>query len=356
MPYRSRKPASTGKTIALALRETVFTAAWGLLGGAVLLPFIDMWYMGIPPAMIASALALAYWEVKGASGPLVALELRQFSSNGRREDNPWKTFTRILLSVILLPAAGIGYLPMLFGLRSLPEIVSFTRIRETDRRLDPRPREEIDRTVNAAANRFKLILAAPLVASGVMLFLHHSAPDVISVQAEEPEHSLPESERLLLAEYLELSVLHPEELEYHVRLASLYYRNGMDRDLRTELEIIASIDPGHAILLLGDTMDITFENLLPDTDENPEHPDSTITLVQPTEPVETDTLESDSLQQDPDAIPEDTLETAALHDSLAPAPMDTTVTGTDEETDWLDTTEVETVETDTIEPDTLVQP
>ena len=363
MPYTAQKPAEAGKTFALALREAFFVYSWGLLGGAVLLPITAMWYIGIPPALLASAYVLALMENRGRTGPFTALDLRQYSSGGKRHVSVWATFARIIATSLLLPPLAVGFITMLSGKRPLPELITGTRITEIDRRLDPRPRREIERTVKTARNRFRALILAPLAASAAMLFLDYSAPEVISVQQAVPEFELPESERELLIQYLELTTIHPEELEYHVRLASLYYRNNMEQDLDKELEIISRIDPEHAILLLADTTEFSFHMLEP---ADSLVPDSTITLVAEPVVIIEDSAETDTLAVDSVGIRPDTLETITPETSVQ-EPVDTLVTPVEEQIVEPDTTETaqETTEPDTletvpeeeiIEPDTLVQP
>jgi len=85
--------------------------------------------------------------------------------------------------------------------------------------------------------------------------------------------------------YLELAALHPDELEYHVRLASLYHRNNMLSDLENQLSEIRRLNPEHALLILGDTSRVGFDDLVSTPDSLipdslpviPEQVDSTVT-------------------------------------------------------------------------------
>lgn len=367
MPYTAQKPAGAGKTVALAFLETIFAMSWGLLGGAVLLPLTGLWYLGIAPSLLLAVYVLASIETNGRTGPLVALELRQYSSAGKRHVSVWITFTRIISTVILFPLLMTCCITLLFGKRSLPELFTGIKISEIDRRLDPRPRREIDRTVKAANTRLRALILAPLAASAAMFFLNYSAPEVIYVQQSAPEFELPEHEQELLGQYLELTALHPEELEYHVRLASLYYRNQMQQDLMDELGVIAGIDPEHAILLLADTTEFSFHMLEPDGEDSLQ-PDSTITLVAEPEEIQADsadtitadTLSTDSpvlqpgsleVQQDTlVSLQEDSLEQAPA-ESLEQAPADTMLP--------LPEAEIEdtlSVPEEILEPDTIIQP
>lgn len=364
MPYTSQKPASASKVLALAIRETVFVLGWALLGGAVLLPFTAYWYTGIIPGAVLSAYALARMEAVGRTGPLTALEMRQYSAGGRRRVPLWRTFVRILLTALTAPPLAVGYLPMAFKARPLPELASRTRLTSLDRRLDPRPRMEIEASVKNARQRFRLLTAAPLVASAAMFVLNARAPEVIMVQGGGNGDELPEHERELLIQYLELTNLHPQELEYHVRLASLYYRNGMERDLAEELEIIAAIDPEHAILILADTTGFHFGMITP---EEPDtlSPDLTVPELTSVAPAEQDSVPADTMVTDSIDIPQDTVnvtlegspsppDTSAADESpLEETPPETLETVSDQLEIEIENETVEQEET-AVEPDTLL--
>ncbi len=203
---------------------------------------------------------------------------------------------------------------------------------------------------------------------GTFLFQHFSngkCHNIIckrSIQGGGNGHELPEHERELLIQYLELTSLHPEELEYHVRLASLYYRNGMERDLAEELQLIAGIDPEHAILILADTTAFHFGMITP---EEPDTlpPDLTVPELTAAAPAEQDSVPADTMETDSIEIPGDTLN-VALEGSPSPPdtsadaeePLEETPPETLEtETDQLEI-ENETVEQEepALEPDTLV--
>ncbi|PIE51528.1 hypothetical protein CSA37_11000 [Candidatus Fermentibacteria bacterium] len=281
-----------GKLIRLSLTESLFVIAWGALGGALLMPFTVLWYLGTVPALITTAWVLAGIELKGHTGPLQAYEVRQYSSDGRRKVSKIRTFFRILLTSILFPALMINCLPLLFEKRSMPEIFSGTKLTVVDRRLDPRPEKEIEARRKAAVNRSRILIIVPLAAAAAVFIMKHSVPEAVNLPAAETEYSLPEHERELLSHYLEMTTIHPEELEYHVRLASLFYRNGMEDDLIHQLEIIEEIDPDHAILILGEPEEFCFEELIPEEDTLAMEEVTVVTIE--TEPAAEDSSASDS--------------------------------------------------------------
>ena len=62
--------------------------------------------------------------------------------------------------------------------------------------------------------------------------------------------AMSEEDRNLLSLYLDMTTRFPDSVEFHVRLASLYYRNGMLEDVSTELEVVERLDASNPILLL----------------------------------------------------------------------------------------------------------
>jgi hypothetical protein len=185
----------------------------------------------------------------------------------------------------------------------------------------------------------------------------------------EADEALPEHEQELLVHYLELTTLHPEELEYHVRLASLYYRNDMLQDLSDELEVIRELDPDHAILILADTTSFSFAMLEPHYGTDSLPPDTTITLTatEPQAPADTtEAEEPDSLSPgEPELLeeipepPPDTLvvleaEPDTMETLLPDSPSVETAPPVEEDT--AETTELPLTPEDAVEPDTLVQP
>jgi len=114
--------------------------------------------------------------------------------------------------------------------------------------------------------------------------------------------------------------MYPDSIEFHVRLASLYYRNDMEEDLLLELNEIRRIDPNHSILMLEADLTITMDDLMvrPDSMYDDSIP---VIIIDTTPPVPEDTAEHDSLVPLPDSVSLDLRlvasdSTAASQDSL----------------------------------------
>jgi len=114
-------------------------------------------------------------------------------------------------------------------------------------------------------------------------------------------HSLPEKERELLASYLEMKAMYPDSLEFHVRLASLYYRNSMEEDLLLELQQIRILDPDHSILLLEEDLSVAMEDLIIEPDSTFADSVPVIDTVEVTSPVAEDTVTQDTVVLLPDS-------------------------------------------------------
>lgn len=378
MSYHTQRPAANSKVLALALQETLFATAWGALAGALFLPLTSLWAYAILPGVLLSIHFLVSMELSGNGSPLISLEIRQYSAYRQKSVSRMRNYCRVLLTIILFPVVLIGYIPLLFGKTSLPELFTGLRITATDRRLDPKPVSTINAIVRKASIRIRTLTIVPFAAAAAAFILLHSAPSVMLLNTEEIQDGLPEHEEELLTHYLELAALHPEELEYHVRLASLYYRNNMEQDLMNELKVIVEIDSTHAILILADTTVFTFEMLesIPDDSSGI---DLTIPVMTISD-VQADSTVADSTASDSLEIPADSTLLATDTDSLS-----LISTSTDTITIFQDTIpeefpdtlnavpyreeidipaeitepsieEVPETEEETVEPDTLIQP
>ncbi|MEA3265839.1 MAG: hypothetical protein U9P42_02695 [Candidatus Fermentibacteria bacterium] len=378
MSYHTQRPAANSKVLALALQETLFATAWGALAGALFLPLTSLWVYAILPGILLSIHFLVSMELSGSGSPLISLEIRQYTANRQKSVSRIRIYCRILLTVILFPVVLIGYVPLLFGKTSFPELFTGLRITATDRRFDPRPLSTINAIVRKASIRIRTLTIVPFAAAAAAFILLHSVPSVMLLNTAEIQDGLTEVEEELLTHYLELTALHPEELEYHVRLASLYYRNNMEQDLMNELTIIAEIDSTHAILILADTTAFTFEMLEPVPDDS-SGIDLTIPVMTISD-VQADSTAADSTASDSLEIQADSTELAADPDSLSliSTPADTITifqdTIPEELPDTLSTDsyqeeidipaevtepaiiEVPETEEETVEPDTLIQP
>ncbi|MCK5840744.1 MAG: hypothetical protein KAH31_01140 [Candidatus Sabulitectum sp.] len=378
MSYHLQRPAANSKVLALALQETLFAAAWGALAGALFLPLTNLWVYAILPGVLLSIHFLVSMELSGNGSPLISLEIRQYSAYKHKSVSRIRIYCRILLTIILFPVVLIGYIPLLFGKTSLPELFTELRITATDRRLDPRPVSTINAIIRNASIRIRTLTIVPFAAAAAAFILLHSAPSVMLLNTADIQDGLTEHEEELLTHYLALAALHPEELEYHVRLASLYYRNNMEQDLMNELEVIAEIDSTHAILILADSTVFTFEMLETIPDDS-----SGINLTIPVmtiSDVQADSTLADSTASDSLEIPSDSVEIATDTDtlSLISTSADTITifqdTMPEELPDTLNTVlyeeeiyipadvtepaidEVPETEEETVEPDTLIQP
>ncbi len=327
MSYLTQRPAEKGKVLTLALQETLFTVAWAALAGALFLPLTRLWMFSMLPAALIAINFLASMELSGEGSPLVSLELEQHPINGAKDVSRLSVYFRILLTVLLFPALLIGYVTLLFGTASIPELITGIRLTAVNRGLDPRPRSVIRGIVKKTGLRLWTLIAVPLIAAATAFLLLHSAPSVISLQSTEIPYELSSEEQELLTHYLELTALHPEELEYHVRLASLYYRNSMQQDLMNELSVIRGIDSTHAILLLSDTTSFTFSQLepLPEDSSMGLYADAPVGLVAAAKPdsTEADSTLADSTSADSLEIQPDTTVSIAAEDSLPAISADT---------------------------------
>lgn len=386
MSYYYLKPAKNRVVLQLAFQETMFVAGWSALAGALFLPLTSFWIYTMIPAALISIHFLVSLELSGDGSPLVSLEIKQHPVRDKKNASRMAVYFRILLNVLLLPAALIGYIPLLFGKASLPEQFTGLRLVATDRRIDPRRPAVINGIVKKATIRIRTLTIVPLAAAAAAFFLLHSAPSVMSLQVMEVQDGLPEYEEELLTHYLELIALHPEELEYHVRLASLYYRNHMEQDLMNELQIIAEIDSTHAILMLADTTEFTFEMLEPLPADSSFYSEVTIPVGITTEAladsaatdsliIQVDSTATDSLiiQVDstelvtgadsliltdvsadtvlivPDTIPEEPA------DTLPDVPSEEEIYTPEEITEPV-VEDLQETEEETVEPDTIIQP
>ena len=363
--------------LTLALQETLFVIAWAALAGALFLPLTSLWIFSMLPAALIAINFLTAMELSGESSPLVSLELEQHPANGARVVSRMSVYFRILLTVLLFPALLTGYVTLLFGAVSIPELITGIRLTVVNRGLDPRPRSVIRDIVRKTGIRLRALIIVPMAAAAAAFLLLHSAPSVISMQSAEVQEGLPAEEQELLTHYLELTAIHPEELEYHVRLASLYYRNDMQQDLMNELTIIEGIDSTHAILLLADTTAFTFGQLepLPEDSSAGLYADAPVGLVAEAtaDSTEADSTAVDSLAVQPDTtvlvIPQDSLPVITVDtvqhvpDTLPEHVQDSLqVTPVPQETDTSSVVPepepevIQETEEETVEPEAIVQP
>jgi hypothetical protein len=327
LSYLTQRPADKGKVLTLALQETLFVVAWAALAGALFLPLTRLWILSMLPAALIAINFLAAMEMSGEGSPLVSTELEQHPANGARVVSKMSVYFRILLTVLLFPPLLIGYVTLLFGAVSIPELITDIRLTAVNRGLDPRPRSVIRDIVRKTGLRLWVLIIVPMIVAAAAFLLLHTAPSAMSLQSNDIQNELSSEEQELLTHYLELTALHPEELEYHVRLASLYYRNNMQQDLTNELTVIGGIDSTHAILLLADTTAFTFSQLepLPEDSSTGLYADAPVGLVAAAEPdsTEADSTQADSTSTDSLVIQPDTTGLVTVEDSLPAVSVDT---------------------------------
>jgi hypothetical protein len=402
--YRKQKHAENGRVLVLALYETLFTAAWAALAGALFLIFTELWVYSLLPAALLVIHFLVSAELSGEGSMLVALGIEQHRSDGSGMPSQKAVYYRVLLSVVFFLPLLIGYITLLFGKASLPELVTGIRLTEVNRALDPRDPSLIKKVARKAAIRAGTLVIVPMIAAVAMFILLHSTPSTILLQSPGTSTTLSEQDQELLTHYLELTALHPEELEYHVRLASLYHRNNMQQDLINELAVIGEMDSTHAIMLLADTTSFSFNQLEPLSGDSTEYLYANVHVglleTSSADSTKADSTAVDSLDVQPDStalagvadsfavirtdtVPEITGSTPeTVSDSLSPAPaqepdsMETASISAAEEPDSTETTspppseepdstetattppaaETQVTEEEPVEPDTLIQP
>lgn len=258
--------------LGLAAMETALLLAWAILLDAILRLVTDAFLGALPVLYTMVAILLAWLEdarVSSPADPLTAKGLAEVDRTGRMPSR-WRTLLRVLLtgpSFILLLA---GFWPVFGGGRSLPELAAGVKLVPLDPALDPRPLEAImtDRARNRRTVLAYTILS--LVMAAALVVIHMPRVPLLVTQDGSPDAGMTEEDRQLLASYLELSAMFPDSLEFHVRLACLYYRNGMSADLAKELDDVERLDPDNPVLLLREDLDTGIEEALQPLDSMPE--------------------------------------------------------------------------------------
>lgn len=351
--------------------EMVVMMSWTVLMQAVLWFFSGSWLLLLPVSYLFAATLLAWLErpetLRRDNDPLEALGLAEISLDGSRPSQ-WQTFRRLVFTppLILLFCAGLLRVPGTG--KTVLQLISGTRIVPLDESMDPRPDEEIFRSRKTALMKVIAYTIFSLMMAAVIIFVPPRLDRGGVEGSITAVHGLPEGERQLLMDYLEMRALYPDCLEIRVRLASLYYRNDMKEDLLIELAHIRRKAPDHAILLLEEDLSVDMEDLivsrdssftdsiqyLPEDTGTPPEQDAAETereesppdsVVPDLTPVGTDTVESppDTLAGPEDYIqdslpPSSTGEELPEEDSLPPEPgMEALLPPTDEVTDTTET-------------------
>jgi len=314
-----RSGGSAGwRSLALGAVETVLTAGWCLLLFAALRLITGRMIVAAAPVCYLSAVVLATWLERRSrwrrGSPLSFLGLEAVTTGGKTP-GPWRTFARLLLTPPSLLAACVGYLPLVVGRRTLPEMLSGTMLLSLQPQLDPRP-ERVMRAERAESRRLVLSYSLLSLAAGLLVML---VP--VRTPGGSGTHHLAETSGLggedgaLLVYYLEKVQRYPDSLEFHVRLASLYYRNDMEGDLAVELGEIARLDSDHPMLLLGQDLSVDIDEML--------QPDSTVSDSAAIAVVSgvSESAASDSGSAGAETSPEDSAAVPDAPDSVAAPPV-----------------------------------
>ncbi|OPL20076.1 MAG: hypothetical protein AVO35_01070 [Candidatus Aegiribacteria sp. MLS_C] len=254
----------------LYVMELVVLLSWTILMDTVLRLLSGSWFVLLPAAYLFAVILMAIMERQGGdkreNNPLEALGLGEISLDGS-SPNEWQTLRRLALTPPLLLLFCVGLIPVGGRSVNILQAISGTRIVPLNESMDPRPDEEVFRTRRRALNKVIAYTMVSLMMAAVITFV---PPELSRRSLEgriEAVHGLPERERELLAQYLQMKALYPDCLEVRVRLASLYFRNDMTEDMLMELAYIRRKDPDHAILLLEQDMSVSMNDLMvyPDT-------------------------------------------------------------------------------------------
>ncbi len=253
--------------LGLYATETVLLLSWTMLLDSLFMLLSGSLFLLLPVSYLLACMLLAAMEhARGGTAmpdPQAAFGLAEVRLDGG-QPTQWQSLVRLLLTPPLLLALGLAFLPVPGRDLSLLQLLSGTRMVHLREELDTRPASEVQRArrmerLKVAAYAFSAALFAALVllAPRGAAWEETDRPDIGAVAG------MSAADARLLAGYLELSGLYPDSLEYHVRLASLYWRNDMHEDLRMELLEIARLDPYHPMLLLAEDLSVSIEDLQP---------------------------------------------------------------------------------------------
>ncbi len=288
----------------LYILEISVILSWTLLLEALFSLLSGNLYLLFPVSYLLSVTMLAWLEKSRIraieQSPFEALGLAEINVHGRNPSE-WQTLRRLLFTPPLI-LLGIGLIPVPRKKSTLLQLISCTKIVPLNVNMDPRTKEEIRDIRHRSLMKVIAYTLTSLMVTAIIVFV----PPENTLTPEMNQHRsisrLPQEEEELLAAYLELTILYPDSIEFHIRLASLYYRNNMEADLVLELEEVRRLDPYHSILLLGEDLSVSIEDLRADRDSI--SADSTGIITNQTmftqEPRE-DSLadDSDSLQSEP---------------------------------------------------------
>ncbi|MBD3278312.1 MAG: hypothetical protein GF388_08435 [Candidatus Aegiribacteria sp.] len=289
---------------ALYILELAAILSWTVLMDTIFNFFSGSWTILLPLAYLLSVTILAWLEraeTRAHNSPLEACGLAEIGVDGSRPSQ-WQTFRRVLFTPPLLLALGIGMIPLPVTGKTLMQIITGTRIVPVDISMDPRSDSEI---LSQRRKALMKVISFSMVSLMVSAFIVLVPPELHTKETQNrlsSVHGLPEEERELMASYLEMKALYPDCLEYHVRLASLFYRNDMEEDLALELQQIERLDPNHSMLILRQDLSVTMEDILVAGDSSRTDTSSiTSSIIEETEPT---VQEDEDSQQD---VPSDSV-------------------------------------------------
>ena len=288
----------------LYILEISVILSWTLLLEALFSLLSGNWHLLLPVSYLLSVTMLAWLEKSRIrtleQSPFEALGLAEISVHGFNPSE-WQTLRRLLFTPPLI-LSGIGLIPVPWKKMSLLQLISDTKIVPLNIDMDPRTKEEIQRIRNRALLKVIAYTITSLIVTAIIVFVPPEGTVSDEIDQHQMMNRLPHEEEELLAAYLELRTLYPDSIEFHVRLASLYYRNNMEADLVLELEEVRRLDPDHSILLLGEDLSVSMEDLRVDGDSTSADSIEFSAYLTPI-PQETEedspTGDSDSLQAEP---------------------------------------------------------
>lgn len=285
----------------LYILEISVILSWTLLLEALFSLLSGNWYLLLPVSYLLSVTMLAWLEKSRIKtieqSPFEALGLAEISVHGRNPSE-WQTLRRLLFTPPLI-LSGIGLIPVPLKKMTLLQLISDTRIVPLNIDMDPRTNGEIQRVRHRALLKVIAYTITSLIVTAIIVFVPPANVVSDGIDQHRAISRLPQEEEELLAAYLELKTLYPDSIEFHVRLASLYYRNNMEADLVLELEEVRRLDPDHSILLLGEDLSVNMEDLMVDGDSTSADSKETFAYLTPI----TQETEEISLTGDSDSLP-----------------------------------------------------
>jgi hypothetical protein len=243
--------------------EIAVILSWTFLANSLLGLLSEGSLLPIPICYMLSVAILAWLEYTGSTRrlncPIQAFGLAIITLEGGRPGQ-WRIFLRLLLLTPLVLLFGVAFIRVRRKDCKLIHCISGVKLVPLDTSMDPRMPADVTRDSRLAMKRVLGYMLSSVAVTAVILLLPHGG-GVASWRQEPYVAGLPEHEAELLAGYLEMAAIYPDSIEFHVRLASLYYRNDMIEDLETELDAIRRIDPDHPMLLLGEDLSLEFADL-----------------------------------------------------------------------------------------------